>query len=200
MGSFYADKPKGYTGYKALGIAPLLAIESRDNQNYPRTGAFVELQLLAYPRAGDSYADFFNVRLDARKYFPLELISGRDVVAVQLFANVNTGNVPFKDMADIGGGNVMRGYYTGFYRYKNLYAVQAEYRAGLWRFIGIDAWVGGAFTPVSWYSIGDSGFKPNAGIGLRVMINQKDKLNIRVDQGFGNKKQQGFYLDIAEAY
>lgn len=32
------------------------------------------------------------------------------------------------------------------------------------------------------------------------MMNRKDLLNIRVDQGFGKKKQSGFYLDIAEAF
>jgi hypothetical protein len=199
-GSFYAEKPYGYAGYQILGIAPLLAIESRDNQNYPRTGAFVELQLLGYPRWNDTFSNFFNLRLDARKYFPLQWLSTRDVLAIQLFATVNEGNVPFRDMADIGGSNVMRGYYTGFYRYKNLYAFQAEYRAGLWRFIGLDVWAGAALTPLRWYTLGDTSVKPNAGIGLRIMINQKDKLNVRVDQGFGKKQQQGFYLDIAEAF
>ncbi|MDI1235456.1 MAG: hypothetical protein PSX81_14345 [bacterium] len=27
----------------------------------------------------------------------------------------------------------------------------------------------------------------------------KDKLNIRLDQGFGKKNQNGFHLDVAEA-
>jgi hypothetical protein len=199
-GSLYADRPLGYRGYQVLGIAPMLAIESRDNQNYPRTGSFIELQLLGYPAWSNSFTSFFNVRLDARKYVPLAWISKRDVLALHFFANINTGNVPFRDMADIGGANVMRGYYTGFYRYKNLYAFQAEYRAGLWRFMGIDAWLGAAFTPMKWHSIGDNPVKPNAGVGLRFMINQKDKLNVRVDQGFGKSQQQGFYLDIAEAF
>lgn len=199
-GSFYADQPLGYRGYQLLGLAPMFAYESRDNQTYPRKGVFAELQLVAYPTWLDDSFNFFNLRLDARKYYPLQMLSDRDVLALQFFANVNTGNVPFKDLADIGGGNVMRGYYTGYYRYKNLYAFQAEYRAGLWKFIGLDVWVGGAFTPKDWYSLGDSGFKPNAGVGLRLMINKKDKLNVRVDQGYGKQGQSGFYLDIAEAY
>lgn len=199
-GNFSADQPLGYQGYDLIGFAPALTYESRDSQTYPRKGTFTEVLIMPYPEwSGKSYG-FVNVRIDARKYIPLELISDRDVVALQAFINLNSGDVPFKDMADIGGGNVMRGYYTGYYRYNNLYAFQAEYRAGLWRFIGIDVWVGGAFTPKDWYSVGDTSIKPNAGIGLRFMINKSDKLNIRVDQGFGKQQQQGFYLDIAEAY
>lgn len=199
-GSFYAEQPAGFEGYQLLGLAPLIAFESRDNQTYPRTGIFAELQVSANPNWLEDSHRFINVRLDARKYIPLNWLSDRDVLALQLFVNANKGEVPFKDMADIGGGNVMRGYYTGYYRYKNLYAFQAEYRAGLWKFIGVDVWLGGALTPREWYSLGDSSFKPNGGIGLRFMINQKDKLNVRIDQGFGKQKQKGLYLDIAEAY
>ena len=199
-GNFSIDQPLGYEGYNLIGFAPALTYESRDSQTYPRKGIFTEVLIMPYPEWSNKSYGFLNVRIDARKYFPLALLSDRDVVALQAFINLNSGDVPFKDMADIGGGNVMRGYYTGYYRYNNLYAFQAEYRAGLWKFIGIDVWVGGAFTPKDWYSIGDTSVKPNAGVGLRFMINKKDQLNIRVDQGFGKQQQQGFYLDIAEAY
>ncbi len=199
-GNFIIDQPLGYRGYNLIGLAPALTYESRDSQTYPQKGIFTEVILMPYPKWSESFYGFFNLRIDARKYIPLKIISDRDVLALQTFININSGDVPFKDMADIGGANVMRGYYTGYYRYNNLYAFQAEFRAGLWRMIGIDVWVGGALTPKDWYSLGDNSFKPNAGVGLRFMINTKDKLNIRVDQGFGKQHQQGFYLDIAEAY
>ncbi len=199
-GSLYEDKPTGYKGYQVFGLAPLLCIESRDNQVYPSKGTFMELQLITYPNILGSPFSFFNARLDARKYFPLHWLSARDVLAFQAVLNLNTGDVPFKDMADIGDGNMMRGYYGSYYRYKNLYACQVEYRAGLWKFIGFSLWVGGALTPKQWYSLGDTGIKPNAGIGLRLMLNRADKLNVRLDQGFGNQNQQGFYMNIAEAF
>lgn len=68
------------------------------------------------------------------------------------------------------------------------------------KFIGLDVWVGAALTTDTWYEFFDNPIKPNAGIGLRVMINRKDKLNVRADQGFGNQGQSGFYLDISEAF
>ena len=74
------------------------------------------------------------------------------------------------------------------------------YSAHVWWRLGFKAWIGAALNPMKWYSNGDNSVKPKAGIGLRLMLNKSDRLNIRDDQGFGKMKQSGFYLDIAEAY
>jgi hypothetical protein len=199
FGTFQNEKPLGYTGYWVMGIAPAITIETRDNFVYPRKGFYLEALYYLYPSWSGSSYSFQSFKLDVRKYFPLKLISDIDVVAFQFLANVNTGDVPFKDMADIGGSYTMRGYYTGYYRYKNLYALQAEFRGRIWKRLGFTTWIGAALTPTEWYTFFDHPVKPNAGVGLRVMLNTKDKLNIRLDQGFG-KNQNGFYLDVAEAF
>jgi hypothetical protein len=199
-GHFIEEKPLGYDNYWIQGFAPALNIETRDSYVYPRKGSFLEVLYYVYPSwSGKSYA-FRSLKLDARKYFPVEWISKIDALAFQFIATINAGNVPFKDMADIGGSSTMRGYYTGYYRYNNLYAFQAEYRANVWKRLGFTVWLGAALTPQKWYTFTDNSVKPNAGIGLRVMFNRNDKLNVRVDQGFGKKGQDGFYLDIAEAF
>ena len=199
-GNFVADQPAGYDDYHILGFAPALTIETRDSFVYPRNGIFMEALYYIYPDLGNKSYGFRQLRLDVRKYFPVALFSDIDALAFQLTANVNTGDVPFKDMADIGGASMMRGYYTGFYRYRNLYAFQMEYRAHLVGRFGVNVWAGGALTPTKWYSFFDHAVKPNAGIGLRIMMNKQDRLNVRVDQGFGKEGQNGFYLDIAEAF
>ncbi|HTJ48679.1 MAG TPA: BamA/TamA family outer membrane protein [Cyclobacteriaceae bacterium] len=197
-GSFLNIKPPGYEGYTVYGFAPAFSIDRRDNQVYPRTGFFLETMFVGNTSTTGNYYRFNTFKLDVRKYFPIGWLKN-DVVALQGLLNVNSGNVPFKDMADIGGSNTMRGYYTGYYRYKNLYAFQSEYRATIWKRLGFTVWGGFALTAKEWYKPFQYGVKPNAGIGLRIMINTNDKLNVRVDQGFG-KQQAGFYLDIAEAY
>jgi len=200
FGHLTDDRPLGYTGYWVWGFAPAFAIETRDNFVYPRKGFFLEALLYFYPLWNTNSYSFQNFKLDIRKYFPVRWISDIDALAFQFIANVNTGDVPFKDKADIGGSYTMRGYYTGFYRYNNLYAFQGEYRAQVWKRLGFTVWLGGALTPEKWYTFFDHRFKFNAGVGLRIMINRKDRLNVRIDQGFGNKGQSGLYLDIAEAY
>ena len=200
QGHFIEDKPPGYNDYWVLGVAPAFTIETRDNYVYPRKGFYLEALYYIYPPWSRKTYRFQSFKLDIRQYYPVNLFSTIDVVAFQFLANVNTGHVPFKDMADIGGSYTMRGYYTGFYRYNNLYAFQAEFRTQLWWRLGLALWAGGALTPEKWYTFFDHTIKPNAGIGLRIMMNRKDRLNVRVDQGFGKKGQSGFYLDIAEAY
>ena len=97
----------------------------------------------------DRVSGLVRSKIDARKYFPVTWLSDIDAVAFQFIGNINIGDVPFKDMADIGGSNTMRGYYTGFYRYNNLYALQVEYRAHVWWRLGFTVWAGGALTPLS---------------------------------------------------
>lgn len=199
-GTFIAEKPLGYDGYSIWGFAPAIAIETRDSFVYPRKGFYLEALYYVYPRWGDRSFAFQQMRVDVRKYLPVQWISKIDAVAFQFIAILNSGDVPFKDMADLGGSSMMRGYYSGYYRYKNLYAFQMEYRANVWQRLGFSVWLGGALTSENWYSAFDHSFKPNAGVGLRIMMNRQDKLNVRVDQGFGKDGQDGFYLDISEAY
>jgi hypothetical protein len=198
-GNFIAEKPLGYSGYWIQGFAPALTIETRDSFVYPRKGFFLETLYFVYPDWNGKSYQFQQMRLDARKYFPIQWISPIDVIALQLIACVYTGDVPFKDMADIGG-NATRGYYSGYYRYKNLYTFQAEFRTKIAKRLGLTAWAGAALTPNSWNNPFENSVKPNGGIGLRFMINTKDLLNIRFDQGFGKQGQKGFYTDLAEAY
>lgn len=200
IGHLQMDKPLGYDDYWGVGFAPALTIETRDSFVYPRKGFYLEALFFIQPSFNKTSYAFQSLKIDVRKYFPVTWLSEFDALALQFVANLNGGDVPFKDMADIGGANTMRGYYTGFYRYNNLYAFQTEYRAHVWWRLGFTAWVGAALTPTKWYSIGDNSVKPNAGIGLRLMLNKNDRLNIRVVQGFGKEDQKGFYLDIVEAY
>ena len=80
-----------------------------------------------------------------------------------------------------------------------MYAWQTEYRFMAHRYVGFVGWVGLATLSEEWYKPFRHSVKPSVGVGLRVRINQTDKLNVRADYGFGNE-QQGLYLDAAEAF
>jgi hypothetical protein len=196
-GSFEFVNPPGGSGYTITGLAPVFNYDSRDSQVYSRHGYYIELLWLKY---GTHLSDFNfgNFRLDARAFKPVNLLHD-DVLAFQLFVNLNNSTVPYKDMADIGGSYTMRGYYTGYYRYRNLYAFQCEYRFMINKYVGMVGWVGAATVSEIWNEPFIHSLKPNAGLGLRIRINQKDKLNLRADYGFGHH-QQGLYFDAAEAF
>lgn len=196
-GSLATLRPAGHDGYTVFGFAPALAIDKRDSQVYPKKGHYLELLWITYPSGANDHT-YGNVRIDARIYRPLNLLKD-DVLAFHFLGNLNEGTPPFRDRADIGGSVMMRGYYTGYYRYKNLYALQGEYRFMVSRYLGFATWVGAALVADNWYRPFQNSLKPNAGVGLRVRINQKDKLNLRADYGFGHR-QSGLYFDAAEAF
>jgi hypothetical protein len=197
QGIFESSAPPGNTGYTIFGVAPSINLDNRDNQVYPAKGHFVELSWMSYPDNFNSFS-FSNLRLDARLYKKIKLLPD-DVLAFQFFMNINQGDVPYRDMADIGGSNTMRGYYRGYYRYKNLFAAQSEYRFMFHKYFGLAFWAGCALVSEKWTNPFSHSLKPNGGIGLRIRINQTDKLNLRADYGFG-RKQTGLYLDAAEAF
>lgn len=196
-GSFETINPVGADGYTVAGLAPVFHIDSRNSQVYPRTGSYLEVMWIAHPGAISDHV-YGNFRLDYRFYKPLNLLND-DVLATQLSFNMNDGNIPFRDMADIGGPQTMRGYYRGYYRYPNLLAIQTEYRFMINKYVGSALWAGMCTVSEEWQKPFAHSIKPNAGVGIRVRINQKDKLNLRADYGFG-KNQSGLYLDAAEAY
>ena len=135
--------------------------------------------------------------LDIRQYFSLKK---ERVLALQLNLISTNGGVPIRNLANIGSSSFMRGYYEGRYADKNMMAVQAEFRTPLFGKIGgvIFAGTGRVGNSVSQlFQLSD--LKPCAGLGLRYAINQKEKLNLRLDGGFG-KKSHGSYLNMGEAF
>src|SRR5690606_24132468 len=73
--------------------------------------------------------------LDARKFFPL---SPKSELGINGYVEFSNGEVPFNQMALIGGTKRMRGYYEGRYRDNHLILFQTEYRFPVWwRFSGV---------------------------------------------------------------
>lgn len=196
-GSLSTTRPPGREGYHVTGFAPAVCFDSRDSQVYPTNGFYLDVLWIAHPGFIGDYT-FGTFKLDVRTYMPLARL--RDgVLAFQFFMNLNAGTVPFKDMTELGGADLMRGYYRGYYRYRNYYAFQTEFRMMISERFGFGTWVGAALNSDEWSEPFQHPIRPNAGLGLRYRINRQDKLNVRGDFGAG-RHQSGFYLDISEAF
>ncbi len=120
------------------------------------------------------------------------------VIAFDLYADFNYGDVPWNMLAQFDGSNRMRGYYKGRYRDKNLITAQVELRQHIWHRNGIVVWIGAGnvFPTFSQFNWRDT--LPNYGIGYRWEF--KNRVNIRLDYGFGKKGQSGFLFNINEAF
>ncbi len=118
------------------------------------------------------------------------------VIAGEFRTTFNFGNPSWAMMSMLGNTSTMRGYYMGQYRDKHITTVQVEFRQRVYKRNGLVAWVGGGCV----YHDGKSfkNWMPNYGIGYRFEF--RNRVNVRLDYGFGKKGQSGFMFSVNEAF
>lgn len=195
------DLPLGNNGSANLGLGIGLVHDNRHNVLNVREGFFSELAFLHYNRVWGSTFKSTSVISDTRIYRP---IGQRNVLAAQLLGQFSFGDVPFNQLALMGGESMMRGYYLGRLRDNNQLATQVEYRFlpipfGFTDRLGavIFAGTGTVFDELG--SLDFSKLVVSGGAGLRFLLFPKKDIYTRLDVAFTNEGN-GFYLFIGEAF
>jgi outer membrane protein assembly factor BamA len=187
----------GSRGGTVSGFGYLMTYDTRDNIFYSTAGSFHQFSVMAFGRALGSDFTFSRVYLDLRRFLN---ITRSQTLALQSLFLLQTGDPPFWRMGLLGGDKSMRGYYLGRYRDKNMVCIQAEYRwVPVWRRVGLVGFVGlGDVTDKpSHFRLAD--FKYSYGCGLRFVLDKTQRLNVRIDFGFG-KRTSGVYFTGGEAF
>jgi hypothetical protein len=187
----------GRTGGTDVGVGFSGALDSRDNRYNAYKGAFVLTTVIFYPGFLGSSFEFTKIDIDARKYFNPWL---KHVIAIQATTSYTTGDVPFYDLAMLGGEDKMRGYYKGALRDKVLVDAQIEYRMPVWNIFGITTWVATGRVADQYTNLSFDGLWLSYGGGIRIRVDSKNNTNLRLDMGFGPNGVQGFYFNFAEAF
>ena len=199
--------PNGYLGSNNLGSGLGLVWDSRKNPINSRKGSLFEVAYLFYPKIFARSHPMKSIYIDGRWYQP---ISGNKVFATQVYANFNWGDVPFNQMAVIGGPMIMRGYYIGRFRDKQYVATQAEFRWLPFKFskrFGATVFGGLASLAENPAEVflkelntqASTDWKWAIGTGLRFLLFPKKDIFSRVDIGF-NPEGYGLYIYIGEAF
>jgi len=187
----------GSEGGTSSGIGVLINWDNRNNVFYATKGGFYQMSSIIYTNALKSDYKFTQYNFDLRHYLP---ILSSHTLAFQGILNFMTGDVPFQNLSLLGGQNMMRGYYQGRYRDKNMIALQMEYRiTPVWWRIGL----------VGFYGFGDvadkisnfeiKNFKHSVGLGLRLQLNPEEGLNLRIDLGYGEGSFEP-YISVLETF
>ncbi len=194
------NKPTGYDGSTSVGFELAALYDSRDNILNATKGWYLEFTKGYYNTSLGGTHKFDLTRFDLR-YFLTVSEKSKDVLAFQAIGHFTNGDVPLSEYALFGSEEIMRGYIEGRYVEENLLATQVEYRRtfkdsrfGFVAFLG----AGDVFSRASELKFKD--IKLNYGVGLRFMLDKKEKLNIRFDYGAGNESDGNLYLNIAEAF
>ncbi|MBX7216508.1 MAG: BamA/TamA family outer membrane protein [Candidatus Kapabacteria bacterium] len=184
----------GSGGGLVSGAGVIAGIDDRDYTFSTMRGTYVRLTAMGYDGTLGSDFGFGKYTLDARRYWPL--FDGH-VVAAQAYGEFTSGNAPFYMLSQLGGENRMRGFYEGRYRNNHMLAAQAEYRLPVWWRFGVVGFAGvGAVAPtLATFSLRD--VRASAGTGIRFSLDPKERINIRLDFGIGEKLE--FYFGIDEA-
>lgn len=192
--------PTGYQGSSNTAIGAGLVYDNRRNVLNVREGMFAEIAYLNYGKWLGSTYQFNLLQYDAR-YFT-KGFKPNHVFAAQSYGAFNNGNVPFNQLALMGGESLMRGYYLGRFRDNCLVALQTEYR--ILPFSFSKRWGAAAFASVgnvapSIGSFNASTTKVAAGLGARFLVFKAKDIFVRADLAFTNEGN-GFYFFIGEAF
>lgn len=112
----------------------------------------------------------------------------------------NFGAAPFYDLAFLGGDATARGYYFGRFRDNALLSLQAEIRQALFWRLGFTIFGGISKLYNNFSNINFNFLKPNAGLGLRFLVDKREKVNLRFDFAWGEAGQNGFYVAFGESF
>jgi len=192
-----ADSVTGSNGGIYSGLGFNLVWDSRDNIFWPTKGVFSQGKAVFYGSALGSDFNYGKGEVDIRTYRALR---AEKVLAFQLYLNtVGGGAPPFYTYPALGGQRTMRGYYEGRYRDKKYFATQMEYRSHLWKKFGYVAFAGVGNVTDRWGDQRLTDLKASLGGGLRYRFSKTEKVNLRVDMGFG-RSTNGVYFGLEEAF
>jgi len=195
-GEFAKKNIPGEEGGHVSGLGLNVSYDNRDNIFYPAKGNFLKLSWILYDKTFGSNYSFRNYTVDLRKYIS---VYKENIIALQLYAEHGNGYIPFHEMSMMGGAQLMRGFFQGRFRDKNLLALQAEARIHIWSVFSVAVFgSAGEVSPViNQYALNK--IKLAGGAGIRMRVLEKQKINMRIDAGFG-KDSYGIYVDFSEAF
>lgn len=175
-------------------VSAIAAMDSRNNLLNTTTGHYASLSI-GYNIG--SVNDYVKTILDLRKYFTWK---DKYTLALRFLNEFNSKPPSFYDNAFMGGDQNARGYYYGRYRDNNATTLQVETRIDLFWRIDLAVFGGASAVYSSFSTLGNSIIAPNYGIGLRILADKAENINLRFDYARGIDGQSGFYVSFGESF
>ena len=172
-----------------------ITVDTRDHEQFPRNGWLMEGRTMLYRKDVGSDFDAETYMISVNRYLPMR---DNDVLALRGYFRTTGGNAPFFILSTFGGGSDLRGYPSGRYRDKAMYALQGEYRWALndrWIFTGFAGF--GEVAPD--FGSFDGDYLPAAGVGARFVVSQKHRVSLSFDVAHG-KDGTEYYFGVGEAF
>jgi hypothetical protein len=208
---YYSNQPLIYDsgpdvedkrGGAAVYGGPTFTYDTRNNNTYTTKGmiinAYYNLMHGAFINNGYE-GGFFNIEYSEFFALSKKFVLGTDVQEQSLTG----GSSPFYLLPQMGSDEIMRGYYGGRFRDRNLIAGQTELRYRIDPRFGLAAFVGTGEVFHSDFSFPQ--LKINYGGGVRYFFDIQKGLSFRLDYGVGDKpagepRISGFYIALGQSF
>lgn len=168
----------------------------RDNTFNPSKGHLFDLTAAFQ---GPSFGSDLSYQKYQASYNHYLGFSGPSVLAMRAAGCSAAGNVPFFDLCLLGAKNDIRGYAVGRYQARTLLAGQVEYRRLLYKKFGGVVFGGVAQVGQNLDDFNSSNWLPGVGAGLRYLVSEIHKINLRVDLARG-RDETSLYVSVGEAF
>ncbi len=195
-GLLQSNQNNGFRGGVISTAGLVFRYDTRNNVNLPLEGAYYTFNIEHNGKWLGGDFNYNRMELDAIQYVPLAY---QQTLALNLFTGNLWGSPPFQELFFLGGPRKGRGMIEGRFRQKAGLILQAAYRFPLfWRFRG------NVFSSVGrvseqYQNLFTGKYQLNYGAGIRFLLNEEERIMIRLDAGLGSASPQ-FYLTIGEAF
>lgn len=179
--------------------------DTRDHIANPYSGYYASFSIRYNPRISKSSQESMMANYDLRYYLGLSKDKKRHLLAFWSYGTFKLlGDVPYLALPSLGWDTYNRsgrGYIQGRYRGFDLVYMEAEYRFPL---SSNGMWGGVAFLNNTLASAPDQKLfektAPGLGLGLRMKMDKRARINLTVDYGVGLDKSSGIYFSMQETF
>jgi len=198
-GMLISGKIAGSKGGFNSGLGLQISYDSRNAESYPTKGELFSFRAMNYNKIIGSDYNFGEYTFDVRKYLSL---SDKHVFALQGYISLTSKNPPFYSMPHLD--RYMRGMTPNLHIDKQIAVFRAEYRFFPWE-IGFLSRMGFVVFAENGQVVEEpknfsiSNARSDFGFGLRYSFFLEDRLNLRIDIGFG-EEDWNFSISTGEAF
>ncbi|MEP2531038.1 BamA/TamA family outer membrane protein [Shimia sp.] len=171
--------------------------DSRDDTLYPRSGYFVDFELLGGTTLEGSARDYARSFANMAGYWSL---GEKTVVASQLSTCAATSDTPFFDQCALGGIDAFRGFSATQYYDTSSVSLQVELRQKFGSRFGAVAFAGAGMTGPDFSSLDAGGVHTAAGFGMRFQLTKKFETDFSVDVSFNDEDEQLVYIYVGQRF
>lgn len=176
---------------KTVGLGPILTYDSRDNENWPSKGNWLDVTVLDFDDKLGSDFDYQDYTLKWEQNFTL---TDSTVLQYRFDGQYVDGNAPFYELPYIN----LRGFARGQFAADLAMTLQGQLRWDVADKWSVMFFGGGGRVGDDLSDLGNNSTEFAGGTGFRYMIDSKSKLNIGADFAFGGADSVVFYVQIGD--